>query len=343
MRLDNSGFSAYMRCPKLYFERYEAIDFLGGKQDGLALGESAGNLRGDDSIRAGAPAADGGSGVPNLPAVLQPGIELDEPSEGRDFGTRMHELLHRRRLLLLQHGALPVDLSADREWPDEDIEAEAQSTLAAYEAHYVKDLAYLESERTHVLKLPERCPDCWAEGIKSATLFDTERWCLPCGRVFSVHELVVKLDAVVRHSDGTIGPFDTKTEGKPGYNDRESWSGKTQAKLYLFACAELYPGERVTRMIADIVTRRSPKQRRGPVFYRHDDISFAPEVIQDTVRNLISVADEIENSRRTGWWKSDTNQCKRGWEKCDFYPIHILGRTSENLKLYRPAIPYLEL
>jgi hypothetical protein len=146
-----------------------------------------------------------------------------------------------------------------------------------------------------------------------------------------------------RHGDGTIGPFDTKTESKPGYNNREDWSAKPQAKIYLWALKSLYPHERVSRFVLDVVSRGSPKARRGPLFYRHDDIGFAPEAIEEQLRNLMWVADDIERSRKTGWWRSNTNLCKKGWEKCDYFLLHVEGRTEANLRKYRAAEDYLNL
>lgn len=279
------------------------------------------------------------------------GIELDEPSEGRDFGTRFHQLLHERRCrqlaLSIHSGAKLVGGGLDSEtypeWPDEDIEAEAQATLAAYEAHYVRDFEYLESERTHCLELPKRCPDCWELGIQGPRLLENERWCEKCERVFGTHQLCVKLDAVVRHLDATIGPMDTKTESRTGYNDRENWAGRTQAKAYLWALAQLYPHEKVSRLVVDVVTRGSAKMRRQPIFTRLDDISSTSAEINEAIRNIVCVAEDIERSRVLGWWRSNMNLCKRGWERCDYYFLHVLGRTPENLKRYRVAEQYLEI
>jgi len=278
------------------------------------------------------------------------GIELDEPSEGRDFGTRMHQLLHERRCrqlgISIHTGKRPLGRLGTEtypEWPDEGIESEAQATLAAYEAHWIKDYEYLESERTSIVDLPERCPTCWSDGLRRADLPDDQQWCALCQRAFTVHQLVVKIDAVVRHDDGTIGPMDTKTESKPGYNSREDWSGRTQAKIYLSALERLYPNERVSRLVVDVVTRRSPKANRQPLFTRLDDIASTPQQLDEALRNVVHVADCIEQNRRVGWWPSNMNVCKKGWEKCDFYPLHVIGRTSENLKKYRPAEKYLEI
>jgi hypothetical protein len=337
MRLDNSAFSMYMKCPLLYKEKYEATDFVERASKDVSGGDNGGGDGGASPVASAIREP-----VFSLP-VIQPGIELIKEREGLDFGTRFHQLLHeRRRLLLCQHPVGEPPKPAP-EWPDEAIEAEAQATLAAYEAHYIADCEYLESERTHILDLPARCPDCWRDCSDDETSTPGRYWCKECQRAFNRHKLIVKLDAVVRHGDGTIGPFDTKTESKPGYNTREDWAGRTQAKIYLYALGALYPNERVSRLIVDVVTRGSPKARRGPVFYRHDDIGSTPEAIGDAVRNFVRVASLIEEHKRTGWWPSNMNVCKKGWERCDLYDLHILGRTEKNLAKFRPAEQYLEI
>jgi hypothetical protein len=229
------------------------------------------------------------------------------------------------------------------EWPNEAIESECQATLAAYEAHYVRDFEYLESERTSSVPIARNCPNCGGEAQEKLSLASDQRVCRECGQIFVIHELVVKLDAVVRYGDGTIGPFDTKTEARPGYNTREDWAGKTQAKIYLYALGALYPHERVSRLTVDVVSRASPKARRGPLFTRLDDISSTPADIQEAIRNVSAVADDIQHALRVGFWRSNMNLCKRGWEKCSYYDLHVLGRTEENLRKYKPAEAYLDI
>lgn len=355
MQLDNTIFSIYSKCPKMYFERYEADN--SALQTAIPMGktgESSNDGNGPSSL------------LPILHAATSSGgIELDQPAEGRDFGTRMHQLLHERRLVRLGLRATgPPSPSPDNtsesgqvreaighgqtftpapEWPDEAIESEAQATLAAYEAHYVRDFEYLESERTSRVPCLRGCPECGGEGSPKISLPDDQRICKSCGHQFTIHELVVKLDAVVRFGDKTIGPMDTKSEGRPGYNTREDWSGRTQAKAYLYALERLYPHEKVSRLVVDVVTRASPKARRGPLFTRLDDIRSTPEAIEEAIQNISLVGDDIEHARRVGFWRSNMNLCKRGWERCDYFLLHVEGRTEANLRKYRPAEQYLDL
>jgi hypothetical protein len=343
VRIDNSMFSAYMKCGQLYFERYEAPnDELVQIQKGLALGGS-----GNEDHSASNPASKG--------------IQLIRESEAIGFGTRMHQLLHERRLVRL--GLQP----SRPDWCDElrghptghlqsqagefllgpeapeEIEAECQATFAAYEAHWIQDLEYLESERTHTIPLRRACPQCNGRGESRPDLGTDQQTCQECHFRFTQHQLIVKLDAVVRYPDGTIGPFDTKTESRPGYNGREDWAGKTQGRLYLWALKSLYPDERVSRLTVDVITRSSPKMRRGPVFTRIDDISSPQGALEEAIRNVNYVADRIEQHRRTNWWPANMNQCKVGWQRCDFFDIHVNGRTLQNLRKYRPAENYLSL
>src|ERR1051326_4761031 len=117
MQIDNSQFTMYMRCPKMWWERYEA------KYAAEAL--SINSRRGSGTSSNAPPVVAAPAATGELPAVVgtlgqagefpifQPGgtlqgIELDEPSEGRDFGTRFHQLLHERRLRQLGVPALPA-------------------------------------------------------------------------------------------------------------------------------------------------------------------------------------------------------------------------------------------
>lgn len=308
MRLDNSAFSAYMKCPKLYWEKYEARDFL---SDSLLSDVAVGPyVRGGNSLSELVQITGALSGGETRPdgGIVGPGLQLRADRSSLQFGTRFHQLseLSHRSLLGLEDKVYP-------ELADGQLESECQATWARYEAHYIGDpLRILETEKTSVIKIPE-----------------------------TPHELIVKIDDVVGFGDGSIGPKDIKTEGTPGHNFRENWAGRTQASLYLWALTQLHPGEKVSRLVVDVVTRGTPK--RSPTFYRVDDISRTPGEQADAIRNVARVCDEIERHRREGWWPSNMNICKDSWRKCDFYELHVLGRTEANLRLYEPAEQYLDV
>jgi hypothetical protein len=190
---------------------------------------------------------------------------------------------------------------------------ECRAVWAQYQAHYAAEaLRIISVERTEHIAIP-----------------GTE------------HELTVRIDAVVGFDDGTIGPMDTKTE-KHGSrsNSRESWAARTQAALYLWACRQLYPQAAVSRMVVDVVTRGSAKFPAS--FRRMDDINQSLAMQDDAIRNVVQVADEITANRRGDWWPSNKNSCVEWWGRpCEYYDLHILGRTDANLRKYRPAEDYL--
>jgi hypothetical protein len=37
------------------------------------------------------------------------------------------------------------------------------------------------------------------------------------------------------------------------------------------------------------------------------------------------------------------NICKDGWKRCDYYDLHVIGRTEANLRKFQPAEDYLGL
>lgn len=259
-----------------------------------------------------------GSGV--QPVQRAPtGIELAGPKPDLDFGSRFHQLVEHRRLLRLSQNVAASELQLrlrklEQPWPNDDIEREAQFTFAQYEAHYLPEpLEFLEAEKTHTIPIPG-----------------------------TPHELTVKIDGVVRHADGTIGPLDTKTERSGSQNNtREAWAGRTQASLYLWALKALYPEERVSRLVVDVVTRGTPKKL--PLFTRLDDIARPQAALDDAIRNVVWVCDDIERSRQSGFWRSNMNICKDGWKRCDYYDLHVYGETAENLQKFQAAEAYLDV
>lgn len=239
---------------------------------------------------------------------VQKGLVSTAPAPARDFGTRFHQFAANYR-----RGLMGLPVVGYGEWPDEDIELEVRATWAQYEAFYAaEELQFISVERTEHVAIPG-----------------------------TDHELTVRIDAVVRFPDGTIGPLDTKTERHGSRsNVREAWVGRTQASLYLWALQRLYPQEAVSRMVVDVVTRGSAKF--PATFRRMDDIAQSPEQLEDSIRNVVQVADEIGRARTTGWWPSSKNSCV-DWtgRPCEYFSLHILGRTDANLRQFKPAEDYL--
>jgi len=250
-----------------------------------------------------------------------PGSELagieraNESADGRLFGSRMHELLHEYRARLAGK-PLSVDFPPCQ---DAAIEAEAQIAFAAYQAAYpVEPFEVVEAEQTRVVPLP---------GGK--------------------HELVVKLDALVRSkAHGCLQVLDTKTQARASANnDPEHWAARPQVALYLYATRILYPSEVVSdEIILDLVRRQSPKGQAGPEFHRDSPRRNATQVAE-AIRDITWVADQIDGMRNTGYFPAFRDACKVGNWKCDYYNLHNIEEARESLlkKHFKPAEPYLEV
>jgi hypothetical protein len=90
-----------------------------------------------------------------------------------------------------------------------------------------------------------------------------------------------------------------------------------------------------------VVTRGTA--RRAPSFNRLDDIARPPDALDEAIRNVIWVCEDVEASRRSGFWRSNMNICKDSWKRCDYYDLHVYGRTPENLAKFQPAEEYLDV
>jgi hypothetical protein len=276
MRIDNSMAKAWRKCPLEYYEKYIA-KYTGSELVGI---ETA---RGNTTAR--------------------------------DFGKRMHELLHEHR----EPGIKPVFPEA----PDAAIEAEAQSTFAAYLAHYpVEPFTVVQAERTQVVPL-----------------FDSMKR--------ERHQLIVKLDTLVRNRQGELQVLDVKTQNRASNNnDAEHWAARPQVALYVYAARLLYPKEKVSdEVIIDLIRRQSDKGLVGPEFHREHPRRNALQ-IHEAVLDLIWVADRIEEMERSGFWPTNRDACKVGNWKCDYFDLHNFAteaRADILRKSYKPAEPYLEL
>ena len=271
MRIDNSMAKAWRKCPLEAYEKYYAR-------------------------------------YPGSPLV---GIETSRGNTvARDFGKRMHELLHWHR----EPGVKPIYPEA----PDSAVEAEAQATLAAYLAHYpVEPFEVVQAERTQVVPLSER------------------------------HELVVKLDTLVRNRQGELQVLDVKTQNRASNNnDSEHWASRPQVSLYVYAARLLYPKEKVSdEVIIDLIRRQSDKGQVGPEFHREHPRRNAIQIAL-AVRDIIWVADQIEAMSGGDYWPAFRDNCKVGNWKCDYFELHnhtAEARSDLLRKYYKPAVPYLEL
>ena len=197
-----------------------------------------------------------------------------------------------------------------------EIEAEAQLTFAAYEAHYPEEAFEVEGvEEYFEVPLPD-----------------------------SEHTYIGEFDAIVRMKDsGKLWLFETKTEKRGSKtNLPDSWQQKSQVGLYLWAAEQKY-AEQFEGILLNIITRQSPKGQERPGF-RRDSLVRTRGQQQEAVRNLVWIADQIEGCHRTGFWPSNRNRCVGEWGwKCDYYPLHATEERSEELvKIkYQKAEEYL--
>lgn len=234
-------------------------------------------------------------------------LELRERNtEGLDFGTRFHELQAER------YKPVMVSWISAPPLPDARLEAECQAVYAAYLQYYPADSwEVVDVERTLEVPLNSR------------------------------HTLAFKMDLVVREAGG-LAILDYKTEKRGGQNNSpEAWAARSQVSLYQWAASRHY-NEEVQAIYLDVVQRGSPKGQEGPTF-RRDRLVRTREQQASAVRNIIWVADQIESMQASGYWPQNTESCKDGWKKCDYFQLCHLGRTDGNLRLYQPAKAYLDL
>lgn len=194
------------------------------------------------------------------------------------------------------------------------LEAEVQATFAGYLQQYPADnWQVVDVERTQEVPLS-----------------------------FSAHTLAVKMDLVFREPNGGLCILDYKTEkrGSP-YNTPDSWAARAQVGLYQYA-AEIIYGEPIAALWLDVTTRQSPKGQEPPLYARQRLVRTRAQMLS-AVKNIVWVADQVEQMRTTGFWPSNTEGCMRGRYRCDYYPLHVIGRTDGNLRQFKQAEPYLDL
>lgn len=230
-------------------------------------------------------------------------------TESLDFGTRWHELqAARNRIQDAQHLHVtqPITIIEPR------LEAEAQATFQAYLQHYGEERReVVDVERTLVVPLNDR------------------------------HELAFKIDLLTR-TGGALAITDYKTEKRgSSYNSPEWWAARSQVALYQWA-AERFYREPIVALYLDVTTRSSPKGQEPPLFNRQRLVRTIAQR-ETAVRNIIWIADQIEVMQREDFFPSNTEACMNFRRKCDYWQLCHIGRTDANLRLYRPATPYLDL
>ena len=176
-------------------------------------------------------------------------------------------------------------------------------------------------------------------GDERRELMDVERTATV--ELNSKHTLAFKMDLVFRGPNG-LEFLDYKTEKRGGQNNSsESWAARSQVSLYQWAASKFY-NEPVQAIWLDVVTRGSPKGQEGPSFRRERLIRTQAQQAK-AVETICWVADQIEVMQSTGFWPQNTENCRDGWKRCDYFALCHLGRTDGNLKLYTAAVAYLDL
>lgn len=261
------------------------------------------------------------------------------------YGSRMHKLLEHR---LLGTPAPPKPDSLD-----DVLEAECQSMFAAYEAHYpVEPFDVVDVERYVEVPLPRTtCGRCSSPELEPSQSYPRCLLCRACGFHSAIHIYIAKIDGIVRMRDtGMLNILEHKTEKRGGkQNLPEAWAARAQVGLYLWAVESLY-GEPVDQIILDVLTRQSPAGREPPTFSRQN-LQRSREQIDQALQDLVWTADKIEEmttqfAERSSYdpWPADKEQCAPGAWKCDYYSLHIFGRSQEVLDAqYAEAEEYLSL
>lgn len=206
-----------------------------------------------------------------------------------------------------------------------EVEDEAQGMIERYIAHYPEEeFDVVEIERTFCIPIPG-----------------------------TSHEYTGKFDGIVRArgsartlSPGRLYILEHKTE-KRGANTNSplAWAARAQVGLYKWAAQQIY-GEPIEGIILDVLTRQSPKGLCPPEF-RRDLLQRTDEQITEALVNIVWVADSIERMEKefpVGMWPADREQCMKGYFRCDFYELHVVGRSEfVLLRDFQPAEKYLDL
>lgn len=276
------------------------------------------------------------------------GIEFDWEKKGVNaahFGTRMHELLEEHYLELKGTPREPYP-----EHRDEPTELEAQLTMAAYRNHYpLESFTVLAVEKTFRVPLGgPRCPNHFVPLIETGP---GELRCDECEWMQVnnplQHEYCGKFDIILRDNEtGMLSILDHKTESRRSWrNNPKAWAARSQATLYLWAAPQIY-GEEFRDLIVNVLRRQSDKGQIGPEFPERQRIQRNAEQMELAVRDLIVIADRIEEYKvrfADAPWPADRNNCMEGNFECAFYAPHLMGWSDDLLRNYRNTVPYLDL
>ena len=257
-----------------------------------------------------------------------------------DYGTEIHRRLEHH----YKGEAIPASDC------NESLKLEADIMFEAYLQQYPQeDFRVLEVERTFSVELPRFCEHCHQEMKHEGRRGEaTSWWCEGCQNsiIEDSHDYVGKMDLIAEASDGQLILMDHKTEKRGSWNNMpEKWATRSQASLYLWAAEQLYYKRPFKYLILNVLTRASEKGQVSCSF-RRDELTRSPSDKQEALMNLCYKADEIERLTSLGpqaFWPANREVCIEGNFKCDFYDLHLFGKTPEVLKQFKPAEEYLDL
>lgn len=246
---------------------------------------------------------------------LEPKANLNEVTP-LGLGSRIHELLeeHYKQALLYP----PSENAA--------LEIEAQMIMEAYKAKYPQETFTVEDiERTFKVELPTKIG-----GYESRYK----------------HIYTGKIDLVVRENEG-LYLIDHKSEKRrSNSNSPKKWAARDQASLYLWAAAKVYK-EEIKGFFVNVLKRPSDKLQEGPLFPDRQRLERTPEQIEIAVRDLVIVADQIEDYQqmfKDTLFPSNKENCFNGYYECSFYLPCTYGWSEEiRREKYQAKKPYLNL
>lgn len=257
-----------------------------------------------------------------------------------ELGSRVHELLEEHYKGQLKYAASP----------DEKLEEEAQWIMQAYRARYPQEnFEVLDVEKTFKVALPDYCPKCYnKDNLHYGAIIPAEEiLCNECGTFFlpSRHVMTGKIDLFYRQND-ELFIMDHKTEKRSSKSNLpQKWAARDQGTQYLWAAEKIY-GQSINRFIVNILRRPSPAGREGPEFPDRQRIERTEIQIETALRDLVYVADRIEEMKATFGdkpWPAHRENCYT-WGPCEFYQVHLYGWSDAIRKhKFQNRKPYLDL